>query len=402
MKKYIYILLSMWCLSGCSNMLDIDSQMSLDANQELKTEDVDKLLNGLYAAIVNSNNYSYCTNMYPEYLSDNLKLVNPQFFQIQDAYNHEILEDDILNYYNYPDLYKGIYRANTILGVPSASESQKAIAKYCRAYNYIRLIDLYGAVPIIDENYDKQPIQRSSEKKVMEFIVSDLLDAKAHAPEFNTNTPEANTKPTKEAAQALLARVYRMQGRLDLAGQEAESLITSGKFSLSDNPAEKDKEVIMYFATLTSSTSNAGWGYIMSWEARNWNCLAVADEVVALLKGNDTRKILYELDEAADRKGYVFPSSAKYKNTENWDSEFYVSRLPEMYLISAEAGNSNRLTEFQAKRKSSLTLKEERRLELALEFVRWRDQKMEGETYLMPFPKESIAANPLLRGDILE
>lgn len=49
MKKYIYILLSMWCLSGCSNMLDIDSQMSLDANQELKTEDVDKLLNGLYA-----------------------------------------------------------------------------------------------------------------------------------------------------------------------------------------------------------------------------------------------------------------------------------------------------------------------------------------------------------------
>lgn len=140
----------------------------------------------------------------------------------------------------------------------------------------------------------------------MEFIVSDLLDAKAHAPEFNTNTPEANTKPTKEAAQALLARVYRMQGRLDLAGQEAESLITSGKFSLSDNPAEKDKEVIMYFATLTSDTSNAGWGYIMSWEARNWNCLAVADEVVALLKGNDTRKILYELDEAADRKGYVF------------------------------------------------------------------------------------------------
>ena len=138
----------------------------------------------------------------------------------------------------------------------------------------------------------------------------------------------------------------------------------------------------MYFATLTSATSNAGWGYIMSWEARNWNCLAVADEVVALLKGNDTRKILYELDEAADRKGYVFPSSAKYKNTENWDSEFYVSRLPEMYLISAEAGNSNRLTEFQAKRKSSLTLKEERRLELALEFVRWRDQKMEGETYL--------------------
>ncbi|MEG1545685.1 MAG: RagB/SusD family nutrient uptake outer membrane protein, partial [Bacteroides sp.] len=319
-----------------------------------------------------------------------------------DACNHTILEDDILNYYNYPDLYKGINRANVILTVPSASAAQKAIAKYCRAYNYIRLIDLYGAVPIIDENYDMKPIRRSSEAKVMDFIVSDLLEAKANAPEFDINNTSANTMPTREAAQALLARVYRMQGKLDLAGIEAESVITSGKFSLSDNPAEKDKEVIMYLATLTSDASNAGWGYLMSWNASDWNCLAVSDEVVALLKKGDKRRALYNLEEAKECGGYVFPNQFKYANSEAWDSEFYISRLPEMYLISAEAGNANRLTELQAKRNSSLTLKEERRLELALEFVRWRDQRMEGETYLMPFPKESIAINPLLREAVIE
>ncbi|SUV47235.1 Uncharacterised protein [Bacteroides eggerthii] len=208
----------------------------------------------------------------------------------------------------------------------------------------------------------------------MEFIVSDLLDAKAHAPEFNTNTPEANTKPTKEAAQALLARVYRMQGRLDLAGQEAESLITSGKFSLSDNPAEKDKEVIMYFATLTSATSNAGWGYIMSWEPETGTVWLLPMRFVALLKGNDTRKILYELDEAADRKGYVFPSSAKYKNTETGILNLCIQITGNV----SDFCRSWKLKSFNgipSKRKSSLTLKEERRLELALEFVRWRDQK---------------------------
>jgi len=53
MKKIIYILFAALLSASCSGELDIPSQMSLSANQELNSSDVDKLLNGLYASTVN-------------------------------------------------------------------------------------------------------------------------------------------------------------------------------------------------------------------------------------------------------------------------------------------------------------------------------------------------------------
>lgn len=395
MKKYICILLCALCFSGCE--LDIPSQMSLDANQELNNDDVNKLLNGLYESIVNPSGYGYFNIIYPDVLADDLKPVKFQWYQVQYAYEHKIPADDILNGYLYPYFYAGISRANTILKAPSANDAQKGIAKYCRAICYLRLIDLYGPVPIIDEEYDNSHIQRSSEKKVLEFIVQDLVFAKSNAPAFDG----VNTNPSSEAAQALLARVYRIQGNISQAGVEAEALITGGKFSLSNNPkGDMEKEIIMNFATLPGlSSSNAEWGWIMSWDARAWNCFAMADEVIALIKDGDRRKVFYDIDEAPDRLNYVFPN--KYKQA-NADAELMISRLAEMYLISAEAGNTNRLTQFQTYRNSSLSLEDERRLELAGEFLRWRELKMKGETYVIPIPKSSVDANPLLKEGVLE
>ena len=74
-----------------------------------------------------------------------------------------------------------------------------------------------------------------------------------------------------------------------------------------------------------------------------------------------------------------------------------MSRIAEMYLISAEAGNANRMTELQSIRKSSLSLDDERRLELSFEWVRWSDLKLKGETYRFPYPQGSQDINPLLR-----
>ena len=389
------MLLCALCFTGCE--LDIPSQMSLDANQELNRDDVQKLLNGLYESIVNPSYYGYFNIIYPDVIADDLKPVKFQWYQVQYAYEHKVPADDILNSYLYPYFYTGISRANTIINAPSADDSQKGIAKYCRAICYLRLIDLYGPVPIVDEKYDNTYIQRSSEKLVLDFIASDLEYAKTNAPEFDG----VNTTPTREAAQALLARVYRIQGKLPQAGIEAEALITGGKFSLSNDPkGDREKELIMNFATLPSlSSSNAEWGWMMSWDARTWNCFAIADEVVALIKPGDRRAVFYDIAEAPNRDGYVFTN--KYKQA-NADAEMMISRLAEMYLISAEAGNSNRLTEFQTFRNSSLSLEDERRLELAGEFLRWRELKMKGETYTIPIPKASADANPSLKESILE
>jgi hypothetical protein len=398
MKKIFTLLLPAFIMlfMGCSKELDLPSETSLDATKTLKPNDVESLLIGVYEKITNPSDNGYFQIMYPEILSDNLLPVKFQWFQVKDAYQHNVLEDDILNTYGYVNFYSAIKRANTILVVPSVSDELKAKARYCRAYSYLRLIDLYGDVPKIDETYKNNPIARSKESEIIDFIIEDLKYAKQYGPKIDEgNLATAQTLPTSEAAQALLARVYRIKGDMKNAGIEAEELIKGGKFQLTESPSIENRtpEVIMRFVSVKGK-GNAEWGWICSWEASTWNCFAVSTEVLDLMGPDDTRRELYDFNDAAEHKGYVF--SKKYQL--NSDADLLVSRLAEMYLISAEAGNANRLTELQAIRKSKgLTLAEERRLELALEWLRWRDLRLQGEKYVIPIPLSAKDSNPLLK-----
>lgn len=392
MKKISLVLLMVGAsfFVSCEKELDIKSELSLDANANISTGDVDKLLTGAYRAVIKPNSYNYFCVMATEIMADNYKPVKFQWFQVQYLYEKRTPASDILLSYYYKDYYTAISRANAILKVPSATNAQKGKARYVRALSLLRLHDLFEAVPITDENYNGAPIKPNTKQEVLQFVINDLLKAKESIEPFNTaNANVVRTMPTKEAATALLARVYRMNGQIAEAGAQAEELITSGKFRISEKPKEYDGETIMKFAGNKAEESGS-WGWIMSEDAKTWNCFAVADDLVALVKGDDTRKTLFD---APNAQGYVF--SNKY--TRDDDSDFIISRISEMYLISAEAGNTNRLAEFQAVRKSNLTLDEERRLELSFEWVRWSDLKLKGETYKLPYPQSAVDANPLLK-----
>nr|WP_321450534.1 RagB/SusD family nutrient uptake outer membrane protein [uncultured Carboxylicivirga sp.] len=394
-KKYLYILIFgiTTLFTSCEEKLDIPSEASLSANSELASSDVDKMLTGLYQRMMEVSNYSYFNIMATEIMGDNYKPVKFQWYQVQYLYEHKTPADDILLSYMYKDYYTGIDRANTIIKIPSASPDQIGRAKFCRALNYLRLYDKYESVPIVDENYNKEEIAPSSKEDVLKFIVEDLKWAKENCDPLDlTNLAVAQTMPSQEAAVALLARVYRLQGNIDLAGAEAEVLIKSGKFSLASNPKERTNEVIMRFAG-NKSEQNGSWGWIMSPSAVTWNCFATSDELLKLIDEDDTRRILYDFENKELNGGYVF--SKKYKTDD--DSDLLVSRIAEMYLISAEAGNSKRLTELQSIRNSSLSLDDERRLEMAFEWTRWEDLKMKGETYKLPYPQGAVDANPLLK-----
>lgn len=397
MKKFFLILSTstlLFTASSCSRELDITSEASLSATAPLSESDVDKLLTGVYNRMMRPNSsYPYISIMTTEIMADNYKPVKFQWSQVQFLYEHKTPPGDILLNYMYKDFYTGIDRANTILKVPTASEAQKGKARYARALNYIRLYDLYEEVPIIDEKYDGKPIAKSTKEQILAFIIEDLKFAKANIPSIEgKNIAIEQTLPTKEAATALLARVYRMQGNIAAAGVEAEEIIKSNKFSLAENPLERTGEVIMRFAG-NKAESNGLWGWIMSWDARTWNCFAASDDLIALLGENDTRKILFDFAGKKSHNDFIF--SKKYKTEDN--SDLLVSRLPEMYLISAEAGNAERLTELQKIRKSNLSLDDERRLELSFEWVRWSDLKLKGEKYKLPFPQGALDANELLK-----
>ena len=390
-NKILCLLLGLSLLgSSCQDELNIKSEASLDATTPLSTEDVNKLLTGVYNRMMEPSGYAYFNIMTTEIMSDNYRPIKFQWFQVQNLYEHNVPADDILLSYGYFGYFRAIERIHTIMKVPSASTTQVAMARYCRALSYLRLYDCFERVPLVDENYDNKPIAPSSKDAVLDFIVKDLEFAMANCPVFDEKNAEVSQcTPTQEGAKALLARVYRLQGDIASAGIIAEQLITSGKFPLSSNPSEYRGETIMRFAG-NKAEENGSWGWIMSPQAATWNCFAAADELVALVKGDDTRASLFEYN---TQHGAYF--STKY--TTNDDSDLLVSRIAEMYLISAEAGNANRLTEFQNVRKSSLTLDQERRLELSFEWVRWEDMKLAGETYVLPYPQRAVDSNPLLK-----
>lgn len=390
MKKLSILLLTFGLLvSSCENELDIKSEVALDANSPLSSDDVDKLLTGAYKSVMSPNNYPYFNIMASEIIAgDNYQPVKFQWVQIKYLYERTTPPGDIILNYLYRDFYKGISRANTILKVSTSSNVQKGKARYVRAISYLRLYDLYEGVPLVDENYDSTPIKASSGQEVLDFIINDLKYAKDNIEPLNVSDNKSQLTPTKEAAMALLARVYRINGDLSNAGMEAEALIKGGKFSISSNPKEYNPEVILKLAG-NRAEENGSWGWIMSDDAKSWNCFAASSSLLQLLASNDTRKALFD---PPTTTGFVF--SNKYSRSD--DSDLLISRIPEMYLISAEAGNTNRLTELQTIRKSSLSLDDERRLELSFEWVRWEDLKLKGEKYKLPFPQEAVDANELL------
>lgn len=393
MKKLSILLLACGLFfTSCERDLKIESVASIDANSPLTTDDVDKLLTGAYKRVMEPSRYPYFNVMASEVMGDNYKPVKFQFVQLQYLFDHVVPSGDILLSYYYKDFYTAISRANTIIKVPTASTAQIGKAKYVRALTYLRLYDLYEGVPIVDENYFAGPIAANTGAEVLDFIITDLRAAKASIEPFNTSDSSiVQLTPTKEAAQALLARVLRMKGDIAGAGAEAEELIKSGKFSIAQNPKDNSSEVILKFAGNIAET-NGLWGWIMSYDARTWNCFAASDSLLALLGADDTRKSLFNINQAPQTGGFIF--SNKYSAKE--DSDLLISRIPEMYLISAEAGNTDRLAELQSIRKSTLSLDDERRLELSFEWVRWSDLKLKGEKYKLPFPQGALDANDLL------
>jgi starch-binding outer membrane protein, SusD/RagB family len=136
--------------------------------------------------------------------------------------------------------YSVIYQANAIIeGVKNTNSLTQSVkdqltaeAKFCRAFTYFYLINLYGEVPLLTStDYRVTSIApRTSVPEIYDLIKSDLMSAESVLAE--TYAGNANVRPTKFAAAALLARVYLFLG--DWANAESESgfVINSGNYQL--------------------------------------------------------------------------------------------------------------------------------------------------------------------------
>lgn len=326
--------------------------------------------------------------------------------------------------------YDGIGRANRALFYLEQLEIQEALknrligeTKFLRSLFYFDLVRCFGGVPLVTTKIDINDSElinqvvftRKTKQEVYAQIEIDLLEAIEKLPTKGQYTANDLGRASKEAAQALLSKVYLYQNKWQEAFDMSGMVIGSGQFALLTNYADVWREVgenklesiyeiqaspgngirSYYFVQAPRGTPDLGWGF---------NTPSTSLEIA--YEANDTRKaatILYSDIDLWD--GY--PASVGWSNPrynyksyhssieESWNNDrestgknLRILKYSDILLIRAEAamnlGNTTEALEKvnQLRVRAGLQalngitmdeLLKERRLEMAMEHDRWFD-----------------------------
>ncbi|MCR5271137.1 MAG: RagB/SusD family nutrient uptake outer membrane protein [Prevotella sp.] len=113
-------------------------------------------------------------------------------------------------------------------------------AKFLRALAYLKLAQLWGEVPVFTEN-GGSTTERQSIDNVLAQVVKDFTDAESLLKDYDGD-PRI---PSKQAAQALLARTYLVWGDNPLSAAEVQAIAagqTDPQFTKTDSRLEKAVE----------------------------------------------------------------------------------------------------------------------------------------------------------------
>lgn len=417
-RNIIAIFTGALILNACSGYLDQypHAAISPDAVTE---KDIPAMRNGMYSSVQNTPGvYSY---MIFDILGGDLTQTS---YNPIDVINTTLspLSSTITNqWYGY---YDALYQVNNMISAaerfPNAAESATALgeAHYFRAYIYLNLVTRWGAVPILRQN-TMEKVARDPVEDVWKFIDEELELAGSLL-----GDSESYYYVSADAVKALTARVRLYEGRNSEAAALAEELITSGAYSLDDFSTIFDisrptnSETIFAFINLNTAESSINisdlchtYGYVNKGQGR----YLVTDAAVNMFPAGDQRTAVSILDVDGVKCMHKYPSGQAGRDP------FIVSRIGEMYLISAEAqgypagvGRLNDLRSFRGLGSISVSnagqfldaVLDERRRELMGENHIWYDfvrtgtaiERLGIQDYqqLFPIPGKELQLNELL------
>lgn len=318
--------------------------------------------------------------------------------------------------------YTGLHQVNSFIAsvnamAPSAAHDEMiGIASYFRGLIYYNLVSRYGEVPIL-EVPTTADVAASTEAEGWAFVERNLQTAIEYCPPFSDKN-----YVSRQAAMALMARTKLAMGKNAEAAALAEKLISDPNFALADFSdifrGKPNKEEIFSFANLLMESSVNLGAQLYSRSAPNGGSYTYAptSAVMNMFDPDDKRK-----DISIDTQG-TNDVINKYSGGEASTDPLIISRLAEMYLISAEAQGRNaglsRLNElrvFRGLKPVTVSTDEEfmtavlneRRHELLAEGFRWFDLVRTGrlESTLgfehrynrLPIPSREMQLNSLLK-----
>ena len=387
MKKNILLLLSMiFVLPSCADMLDQYSHTAIPPDAVVES-DLPSVRTGMYNRVQEAPGTLSYINF--DFVGGDINQKEYTPIQLVDSK----LKSGSTASTEWNGFYSALYQVNNTMYVakrfPSSAQAQTILgeAYYFRAYIYMSLVTRFGGVPLLREN-TLDLVPRASEEDCWELIYEDITNAVSLLGSTNSYF-----YVSKDAAKALKARICLYMDKKDEAYTLAEEIITSGKYKLdtfenifNTYPTRKmNSETIFAFMCQDQAQSSIQIGnefYSYDYANKGKGTYTVPTSFFDSWEGNDNRKarsVVYE-------GGYYRLN--KYPAGQGGTDPVNISRLAEMYLISAEAQGYPtgvaRLNELRAARGlggASATTQEsllnavlkERRYELFGENHRWYD-----------------------------
>jgi len=171
------------------------------------------------------------------------------------------------------NLNSGIFKATQVISLSSSTLQQKAEASFLRAYFMFFTVDLYGQVPNrgVNDAADANPVVLGRQAAT-NFVINDLRYAYA-----NLAATTALNKASKEAAAALLAKVYLNRAVFNQTG--------AGPFTF----AKSDMDSTIFFANVvTASNRFAVTGKGKYFDTFHWNNETLSKELIWVIQNTAT------------------------------------------------------------------------------------------------------------------
>ncbi len=301
-------------------------------------------------ALSNTSN----TSLYPGYSADEFINYSTAQTKVQMYANAITPDNSDLKFY-WAGMYNYIYQANAVLdGLNSSTTVSSTVkqqltgeAKFTRALIYFELVNLYGGVPLLltSKYQDNAVAPRNTVSEVYAQIVSDLKDAQSLlsanylAADASSVTTE-RLRPNKAAATALLARVQLYLS--DWAGAEASAttIISNSAYSLVTdlNSAflKGSQESILSLSDGPTNNTAEGAVYIPGTNSLPFY-VGLSSQLMAAFEPSDKRKTSWVGTTVSGTTTAYYPNKYKVRSSTTVTEYVIVLRLPEQYLIRAEA-----------------------------------------------------------------
>lgn len=352
MKKLIYIILVLG-LAACDKELNIKPTQSIDEVNALATaQDVKVTLIGAYDGFTDNDVMGGGFAYTGELLADEREVIfGGTFTTLDEMWNKSLTAGNTQILATWRDAYIAINRANNVLSaldkLTATDKNQvEGEARFIRGSVYFGLVGLFGkawgdgdnntnlAVPVVTAptravtDQDNRP--RASVAAVYTQIIEDLTKAESLLPDAAENKSFA----TRDAATALLARIYLIQGNFAAARDAANKVINSGHQELSATFEE------IFDDQSEGFSSEVIFGTFIN-EQDGINSMNTYYAPAAFAGRGDIRVqnkhiALYDAD---DPRGKFFTTASNRLFTNKFNDQFGdvpVIRLAEMYLIRAE------------------------------------------------------------------